>query len=430
MQRCQLVFLIPGFLGFDHFQDFAYFAERCALTLRATLAQHVRPGGPQVRVIAVPIPPTAGLASRQRALAKTLQRRAQALAQSEGLEIQGIQLVGHSSGGVDAQLLTLERPLAAQSKWRNLDGTDVTWLRERLRSVISLASPHQGTCLAVDPLARMLAAGDPLHLLTRTGPALKEIVQLVAALPGLISDPDLPELLGGVLGSAAGRSFISDLWSSRDLINDLVPDLSVGRYASLGAPLPLLRRSFVTVAGLSPSAQASALESAHRRSRARERPKPLLADQAPAVPPDALFLLLASLTSGRNTECAAHGPLLQGSMDALRRALSDPSKVISASPDLLPQQVDAALNDGVVNSVRQLIDPADAQELEAVVIADHFDVIGHFDRTLWVTDPKTSDEKPVNVVSGLLHSGSEFRDNQFFALVDRVGACLAPLLQD
>ena len=429
MKRCQLVFLIPGFLGFDQLQDFAYFAERCALTLRAALAQRVPPGGPEVRVLAVPIPPTAGLASRQRALAKTLQRRAQALAQVEGLEIAGIHLVGHSSGGVDAQLLTLERPLVAQSKWRDLDGVDVSWLRERVRSVISLASPHQGTCLAVDPLARLIAAGDALNLLARTGPALKELLQLAAALPGLITDPDLLELLGGVLGSAAGRSFLSDLWSSRDLINDLAPDLSVGRYGSLGNALPVVRRSFVTIAGLSPSVQDSALDSVHKRSRARDRPNTQLSDQAPPAPPDALFLLLASLTSGRNTGCAKHGPLLSGSEEALRRALRDPSKLITASPELLPKQVDAALNDGVVNSVRQLIDPSDPQELAGVIIADHFDVVGHFDRTLWVTDPKTSEDKPVNVVSGLLHSGSEFRDNQFFALVDRLSGCLEPLLQ-
>ena len=429
MKRCQLVFLIPGFLGFDHFQDFAYFASRCALTLRATLSQRVPRGGPEVRVITVPIPPTAGLATRQRALAKTLQRRAQALAQAEGLEIDGIHLVGHSSGGVDAQLLTMERPLMVQTNWSNLDGMDISWLRARLRSVISLASPHQGTCFAADPLARLLAAGDALHLLERTGPALKELLQLGAALPGLITDPDVPELLGGVLGSAAGRKFLSGLWSSRDLINGLVPDWSVGRYGSLGTPLPVLRRSFITVAGLSPSVQRGSLECLQKRARVREQPKAQLSDQAPATPPDALFLLLSSLTSGRNTGCALHGPLLSGSEEALRRALRDPSRVISAAPELLPQEVDAALNDGVVNSVRQLIDPSDPHELAGVVIADHFDVIGHFDRTLWVTDPKTSEEKPVHVVSGLLHSGSEFRDNQFFALVERVSSCLEPLLQ-
>lgn len=427
MTRCQLVFLVPGFLGFDRFEDFAYFAERCAMTLRASLAQRVPPGGPEVRVLPVPIPPTAGLATRQRALAKTLVRRAQAVSQTEGLDIAGIHLVGHSTGGVDAQLLTLERPLTPHGDWRSLDGVDVTWLRDRLRSVISLASPHQGTCLAVDPLARMLAAGDALHMLGRTGPALKELLQLGAALPGLITDPDLPELLTGVLGSAAGRQFITDLWSSRELINDLTPDASVPRYASLGAALPVLRRSFVTVAGVSPSTSHSALDSLRENQRVRTRRNVPLAEEAPPAPPDALFLLFASLTSGRTTGCGAHGPLRPGAVEALARALRDPARVISASPQLLPRQVDAALNDGVVNSARQLIDPADPNELAAVVVADHFDVVGHFDRTLWVTDPKNGDEKPVNVVSGLLHSGSEFRDNQFFALIDRLSGCLAPL---
>jgi len=124
---------------------------------------------------------------------------------------------------------------------------------------------------------------------------------------------------------------------------------------------------------------------------------------------------------------AAHGSLLPGSVEALTQALRDPRRVITASAHLLPPQVDAALNDGVVNSARQLVDPTDPDELASVVIADHFDVVGHFDRTLWVTDPKTSEEKAVPVVSGLLHSGSEFRDNQFFALIDRLSGCLAPL---
>jgi hypothetical protein len=87
------------------------------------------------------------------------------------------------------------------------------------------------------------------------------------------------------------------------------------------------------------------------------------------------------------------------------------------------------MNDGVVNSARQLINPQDPDELAAIVVGDHFDVLGHYDRTAWVTDPKTGEEKEETIVSGLLHSGSEFRDTQFFALMDQVSALLAALVR-
>jgi hypothetical protein len=99
--------------------------------------------------------------------------------------------------------------------------------------------------------------------------------------------------------------------------------------------------------------------------------------------------------------------------------------VIAASADLIPLEVDAIINDGVVNSARQLIDPADASELAAVVVADHFDVVGHYDRSSWVTDPQTGDEQLQTVVNGLLHSGSEFRDNEFFELFHAISDCIS-----
>ncbi|MEY4575587.1 MAG: hypothetical protein RL701_290 [Pseudomonadota bacterium] len=433
MKDCEVVFLIPGFLGFEHLADYTYFADRVAVALRAALSQRVRADGPELRVLPVPIPPTASFATRQHALAKTLVRRAQAIARSEQLHISGIHLVGHSAGGVDAHLLSLERPLDPETQWHNFDGVDVFWLRERLRSVISIASPHQGTCLSLDPLARMLASGDLMHLLGRVPLALKELLQLVAALPALVADAELPELLAGVLNSPSGHEFIRSLWSSRDLINDLTPAAALERYRRGGRALPILRRSFVTVAGLTVSSRQSALGSLRHGPSARQRHSdaaPLSAN-APTAGPDALFLFLSTLTSGRGSgalDSQTLAPFLPGSAQRITDALRDPQRVITANPELVPQYVDGALNDGVVNSARQLIDPSDPNELAAVVVADHFDVIGHYDRSFWVTDARTGHEHAQTIVSGLLHSGSEFRDSQFFALIDRLCAELAPLL--
>jgi hypothetical protein len=121
------VFLVPGLLGFENFDTFNYFADRVTAALRAGLEQTFL--GP-VPVIAVPIPPTASLRDRQRMLVKTLADRLHAY--EHGGRPLSVHLVGHSTGGVDANLLTNEYPLAAPS-WEDLDPR-APELRKRIRS--------------------------------------------------------------------------------------------------------------------------------------------------------------------------------------------------------------------------------------------------------------------------------------------------------
>src|SRR5437868_6795920 len=69
---CDLVFLVPGFLGFERFGNFGYFADRVTAALRACLEDRLnRP----VYVVPVPILPTGSFAQRQSALLKTLVNR-------------------------------------------------------------------------------------------------------------------------------------------------------------------------------------------------------------------------------------------------------------------------------------------------------------------------------------------------------------------
>jgi hypothetical protein len=105
-------------------------------------------------------------------------------------------------------------------------------------------------------------------------------------------------------------------------------------------------------------------------------------------------------------------------LSARRGALDSEERLIMSSATLPPAHIDAQTNDGVVNTVRQLIKPSDPDELAALVIADHFDVLGYYDRGLTVSelDPREA----ASQVSGLLHSGSFFRDTEFFALYRKV----------
>jgi hypothetical protein len=423
---CDLVFLVPGFLGFDRFRDFAYFGDRFASALRAALMPRI---GRPVQVVPVSMPPTGALSVRQYALGRSLVERARALSDADGCGVESIHLVGHSTGGVDAQLLTMPVALAGRD-FHDFGGIDVGWLRERLRSVISLAAPHQGTCLAADPLAHALASDSAAALFLRAPAALQEVGtvagQIWVGLRELAFDPDTRALLSNVIGSPAAGQFFCELAQSRALIDDLTPARSVRRYASLGEGLPVLRRSFVTVAGVTPSADRNAVQAARDMTQAPAPAPPTQRFEPKIAAPDPIFLLLAQLTSGRLTDCFSKAGLMPGSLEALQAAHDDGSRLIARSASLLPPILDPAVNDGVVNSVRQLIDPSDPNELAGLVVADHFDVIGHYDRALFVTDPKTGALTEKELVAGLLHSGSQFRDDQFFSLIDRIAEAMRP----
>src|SRR5262249_1608916 len=137
-----VVALLPGFLGFSHFGGFYYFADRVASALRTALETQT---GRPVPVIPFSTLPTTGLAGRQEFLLARLD------ATMGGAD--RIHLVGHSAGGVDAFLLTQQRPF---------DGAppDPRGIRRKIRSVVTIGSPHHGTGLAETDFAQFL--GNPL----------------------------------------------------------------------------------------------------------------------------------------------------------------------------------------------------------------------------------------------------------------------------
>src|SRR5438046_10761612 len=135
MQTPDVVVLVPGFLGFTRFGGFCYFAYRLLAVLRGLLEE---PLGYPVPVVPVTTLPTDNLRNRQDGLLQNLAGVCEKLS-----GVQRIHLVGHSTGGVDAQLLACTKPLEGRG-W-DQKGNEV---RRKMRSVVTIGAAHYGSGLA------------------------------------------------------------------------------------------------------------------------------------------------------------------------------------------------------------------------------------------------------------------------------------------
>jgi triacylglycerol lipase len=124
------VYLIPGFMGFHSFGSMSYF-RRVPELLAELLAKR---GLPHAVIRECPTLPAGSIARRaQRALSY--------IADSGGHRADSIHVVGHSTGGLDARLL-------AAPGVRLIPGTIEEELGARIRSVITVSTPHFGAPLA------------------------------------------------------------------------------------------------------------------------------------------------------------------------------------------------------------------------------------------------------------------------------------------
>jgi hypothetical protein len=360
------VLLVPGFLGFSRLGSFYYFGERVIATLRGALEGRARRPVP---VVPVDTMPTGTLAERQEALLQAMKRLSGA--GELGPEAR-FHLVGHSTGGLDSELVTHARPL--DLRWEGLHRE----LVPRISSVATVAAPLLGSTLADTPLARALA--DVRRLPALLGANLPESLRLVLEVAGLV-----PRDLAAATGLATlklpdAASFVLQVLEDHKLIGDLLPARmaeirqKVGeRYLVDGLPITC----FVTAARLAADA-------------------------------DAFFRHVYELTAAS----ARQHPWGPGDR---RLEDLDPSLVV-ASQEVAPppRAIEASDNDGIVNSRSQLLPGA---TLGGVVVADHADVMGHYDRMDELVDQRTLN-------AGLFHSGSHFGDDEFFALYGRIARAL------
>jgi pimeloyl-ACP methyl ester carboxylesterase len=360
-----VVVLVPGFLGFARFGNFYYFADRVSAVLRGALEARL---GRPVPVVPCTTLPTHGLAARQRYVLAFL---AELMGKVPAVE--RFHLVGHSTGGVDAQLLTCA-PKANGVPW----SAEEDVVRRLIRSVVTISAPHQGTTLAETPLAQLFATGrvslSALASLTRLGwDALRVLPQQIEA-PAALNPDWTPDIV----------KFVSQIFQRRKLADDLRPDAMEALRRTVQPDLPVALSSIVTAA--EPRVDA-------------ERPsEPFFAD---------LYALTASVRD-------ATSATVERTIAVLRRRIR--SEALIKSPvGLVPASIDAGLNDGIVNSARQMVNPTDPRELAAIVIADHADVLGHYDRRDALIPGRVLN-------AGLFHSGAGFGDDEFFALYRRIAA--------
>lgn len=381
------VVLLPGFLGFDTLGDFSYFQERVGQTIVDSLAAE----NLHVDLYPLKTVPAGTLAERQTRLVEQLQEILRDHPNTR------LHLVGHSTGGLDAELLIRAK--------RPPQHDNTASVRSAVASVVTLAAPLAGTALARSALARAFAGRTKFSLpplphwrllfssKQRRLMQLRSLSAVLASAANLVqsvhTDEALLKLIRGFLCSReAGQEYIVSLIMTRALIRDLQPK-QVEQYLSQTEADPKLahirRTRFVTVARhVSDESQSGEL-----------------------------FNLLYRTTADES----APSPTTS---NALARLQVDQIPWIGSGA---PPRLDHQTNDGIVNTLRQLL-PVPVGELDAelarvaaFVIADHIDVIGYF--------PDAN-----NTPIGFLHSGSDFREKQFIELYKSIAAELAKSMRD
>lgn len=368
-----LVFLLPGFLGFNRIAGFSYFADRVSGTLRGALELAL---GVSVPVVPLNSEPTGTLRERQATLLAGMDAVLRRLAQDEDItHVERLHLVGHSTGGVDAALLLRQQPLVDghdADRWRRLRG--------RVRSTIAIASPFQGSLGTLSEAARVYA--NPLE--AQRWPAAAEA--LARALQLYLTEMSEQVTITGFLHAAGAAPadtlrFLQHVVAHRGLIDDLQPRrmAALWRDNPRDPALHVLQRSFVTVG-----------------------PRPSTAS-------DPLYTHLHGLISAQARDHA--DDIIH---TALQRLHAWPavcrSQLLRGAGPRSGAAIDIDDNDGVVDCARQLLDPQREGELRGVIFGDHADVVGRYDNI-----DKLMTDRPLR--AGVFHSGALFSDGTFFRLL-------------
>lgn len=336
------IVLVPGIFGFGTFGSSGgpridYFAAVKEVLSRTT-------GIPPTRIRSAEPPPTGAIAHRVAELIGELET---ILADPGTPPAARVHLVGHSTGGVDIRLL-LNEGFTGFTAF-GVDEQRRARVAARVGSVVSLSAPFYGTPCAVKlapEFKGLVAALSLWNVLDHGGALTGAFGPFAATTLGVIEavarDPSTNETVIALLGRLGlDTATVGQLVRFRQRIvsdDGLMHDLSPGGMAEINAGLAPDRveiRSYVTVA---PQPSAGDFGGLERR---------------------AIYLLLYSATSdaGFSPLSFPEGPWLAGDPD----------------PALLGQAPRTC--DGVVPSSSQTVDGVAA----GVVLADHEDVIGHFD---------------------------------------------------
>lgn len=330
------VYLIPGFFGFANLGQITYFGH-----VRRALAAELAARGIAARVHVVRTAPTASLPARAARVAEAIAAR--------GAGNGPVHLVGHSTGGLDARLLV--------SPGVRLPGVrDPARVAARVRSIVTVATPHHGTPVAAffatlrgQRLLQLLSLGTVhvLHLGRLPIRALLSAAGTIARLDPLsIESGLLDEIFGRLLADfSVGRrravaGLLREVARDQSLLLQLTPEAMALFDAAVATP-PAVRRGSVVTWSRRPSLHsrvATGLDPAGQLSRA-------------------IYGALHGMTAGPSGGAGA--PLAPVHARALTRAYG--------------REPHGRASDGIV--------PTRSQpwgRVLAAVRADHLDVLGHF----------------------------------------------------
>ncbi len=332
------VFLLPGFLGIESIGDVAYFAH-----VREVLGRELAERGVNAEIHGVRTFATSSLRSRVLRLVETIAARAD--------DASPVHLIGHSAGGLDARLF-------CAPGFDLGTGRDTTALVERVRTIVTIASPHRGTPLATffttrfgAQLLGVLSLGTTYVL--RFGRLPISVVVRMAALfvrlhgrLGRFENSVVHEMLERMLGD-----FSSD---RRDELSELFKEMAYDQ-ALMAQLMPESMDMFDAAAGRRPGIRCGSVITM-------------------AEPVSLHGVLRLGLDPYSQATLALFG--------ALRRLTAEMNE--HYLPKLAPEQWQplergfgrrpgAGDNDGIVPVLAQLWG-----EIVHVARADHFDVIGHF----------------------------------------------------
>lgn len=331
------IYLVPGFFGFANLGEIRYFGH-----VRRALEAILRDGGVAGSVHVVRTHPTASLRTRARRLESSIART------SRGAD--RVHVIGHSSGGLDARLLLAPRV--------DLGGRSVEAVVRRVRSVVTIATPHHGTAIASffagglgGRLLRVLSIMTILALRQGRAP-----LRALLALGGAVAAVDrrvgvgtrlLDQLFGQLLADfspdrrRAIERFFRDVQDDQSLLRQLTPE-AMDVFAATVPNRPGVRYGSVVTRARRPgvgSTIAAGVDPAAHATHALF----------------AAFGRLARIERSRPTP---------GLGAAQRRALE-------RGFGRLPTRADT---DGIVPSLSQV-----HGTVVATAAGDHLDVLGHFD---------------------------------------------------
>jgi triacylglycerol lipase len=374
MDRTHHIYLVPGFLGFEHLGKLTYFGH-----VRRLLTEHFTALGLEPRIHIVKTSPTASLPDRAARVAEVIH----ATAARGGAPLH---LIGHSSGGLDVRLLTapgVGLPTAL----------DVERLAARVRTVVTVSTPHHGT-----PIASFFT--------TLQGQRLMQLLSLSTIYVLHFGNLPVAALLwmGSFFvrfgGLVAGSELLDELFGK------LLEDFTPARRRAVRKLLRDVVRDQALMLQLTPEAMEVFNASVLQRPGIRYG-----AVVGQAAPPS----LRATLHAGIDPAAQVTHALYSGLYRLIEVA------PVRISPRLAPAQArvlrrayralpSPAANDGIVPTLSQ----AWGRVIHAAV-ADHLDVLGHF---------RDAEHDPPHV--DWLVSGSDFDRRRFEALWADVARFLVP----